>query len=340
MKNLSIFNKFIFFLNAVLTFVLLLTFMAPYMTWELFSFLSFLTLIVPYLVLINILFVVYWLIKKKKQFLLSFSIVLLGYFTQSTFFKTSSSNNETEDLDIGILTFNTHGSMGTKWSREPVFAEDITRFIAKEDSDIVCIQEFDYKKVKDFKRYPYKYVNYIFPNQKYVVQSILSKYPIIEKGSLDFPDSRNNAIYADILIKKDTVRVYNLHLQSLRFRAGMIKREEPQRLFKRLNGSLQKQLEQAELVKEHGNNVDYKKIICGDFNNTQFSNVYNSIKGEMNDSFQEKGSGFGNTYNFRFLPFRIDFILMDKEIEITSHKNFNIQLSDHEPVMASFRLKE
>jgi endonuclease/exonuclease/phosphatase (EEP) superfamily protein YafD len=60
----------------------------------------------------------------------------------------------------------------------------------------------------------------------------------------------------------------------------------------------------------------------------------------MTDSFNVKGSGFGSTYLFKFLPFRIDFILADPEIEIKSHKNFKVRLSDHEPVMASFRLKE
>ncbi len=171
-------------------------------------------------------------------------------------------------------------------------------------------------------------------------QAILSKYPIISNGSLELPNTFNNVIYVDVLIENDTLRVYNLHLQSLSFRAGMIKREEPQRLFKRLDRSFQKQQEQANLVKDHAGKVRYKKIICGDFNNTQYSSVFNIVKGEMIDTFQEKGSGFGNTYNFKFLPFRIDFILTDPGIEIKSHKNFDVQLSDHKPIMASFRLKE
>jgi endonuclease/exonuclease/phosphatase family metal-dependent hydrolase len=31
---------------------------------------------------------------------------------------------------------------------------------------------------------------------------------------------------------------------------------------------------------------------------------------------------------------RIDFILADKKFRINEHKNFNIELSDHEPVSA------
>ena len=82
----------------------------------------------------------------------------------------------------------------------------------------------------------------------------------------------------------------------------------------------------------------YKKIVCGDFNNTQFSNVYKVIKGDMQDSFTEQGTGYGRTFNFRYYPVRIDFILADEAFEIMAHKNFDIKLSDHFPVMASIKI--
>ena len=59
----------------------------------------------------------------------------------------------------------------------------------------------------------------------------------------------------------------------------------------------------------------------------------------MQDSFEEKGSGYGRTYNYHGLPVRIDFILADEGIEVKSHKNFNVKYSDHFPVMASFSLE-
>ena len=228
--------------------------------------------------------------------------------------------------------------MGVKWSRIPSYNDEIADFIVQQDADIVCFQEFSRTIDKKLKQYQF---NYQTPFQiGRIKQAIYSKYKILGTGSINFPNSGNNAIYVDILIKKDTHRIYNLHLQSLVVRPGSFKREQPQRLFKRLSITVQKQQEQAKLVIEHSRSVNYKKIICGDFNNTQFSSVYKTIKGEMNDTFLEKGSGFGSTYNFKFLPYRIDFILADPEINIKSHRNFDVRLSDHTPVMASFRLKE
>ena len=345
MRRLKIFDKLVLILNAIAALLLLLAYLAPYVTWELLSFFSFLSLIVPYLMLVNILFFLYWMYKKKKQLLVSFFVLLLGYFIQGIFVKIFNSNDEIEDEDISLLTFNSHNSMGIRWSRSPNLRNEIIGFIEDQDADIVCLQEFDDLRTgrQAFnEKYPHIYVNRELgqKNRFHVIQAIFSKYPIVGTGSLNFSETRNNAIYADIKIKEDTIRIYNLHLQSLRFRPGMLKREEPRRLFKRLDKSIQKQQEQAKLVLEHSQKVNYKKIISGDFNNTQFSIVYNTIKEEMNDTFLEKGFGIGSTYNLKFLPFRIDFILTDPEIEIKSHKNFDVQLSDHTPIMASFRLKE
>jgi endonuclease/exonuclease/phosphatase family metal-dependent hydrolase len=59
----------------------------------------------------------------------------------------------------------------------------------------------------------------------------------------------------------------------------------------------------------------------------------------MKDTFLEKGKGFGRTLEFKFLPFRLDYIFADPAFEILSHKNYEVVLSDHFPVMASMKLK-
>ena len=340
MGRLNFFSRLVYILNVLCAFLLLLSCLAAFATLEIFSFLSFLGLVVPYLVILNIFFLVYWLLKKKRQLLLSFVVLLIGYMIHGDFIEFFNPDVIITKEDISILTFNSHGSRGLHWSRNPKFGNKIVDFVSLQDSDIVAFQEFKRSDSKKYSQYPYKFVNYGRPNEKKVVQAILSKYPIVNQGSLKFSETSNNAIFADIVIHNDTIRVYNIHLQSFSFRLGSIKREEPKRLLGRLNESFKKQREQALLIKRHTTANSYKTIICGDFNNTQFSSVYNTIKGSMGDSFQERGSGMGSTYDFKFLPFRIDFILMDESMEIMSHKNFKVRLSDHEPIMASFRLKD
>jgi endonuclease/exonuclease/phosphatase family metal-dependent hydrolase len=265
-------------------------------------------------------------------------VLFFGFLTQDSFFKIFGSNDTIKEEEITVLTFNTNGFSGLQWSKNPVPEEEIVNFIKNQDADIVCLQEYDRRISTQFMDFPYKYQTPYVPKKS--AQAIFSKYPILSKGSLNFPNTANDAIYADILIGQDRLRVYNIHLQSFRVRAGSFKRESPDRLFGRLNKSFQKQQQQASLVEAHASKVTYSKIICGDFNNTQFSGVYETIRGDMKDSFQEKGFGLGSTYDFKFLPFRIDYILVDPEIKIKSHKNFNVRMSDHRPVMASFRLQK
>ncbi|MEB8329589.1 endonuclease/exonuclease/phosphatase family protein [Flavobacteriaceae bacterium KMM 6897] len=272
---------------------------------------------------------------------MSFLILLIGYFSLGTFIKFFDSTPESAEKSLSVLTFNTQSFRGNSRENNPQLSDNIVKFIKEEDADIVCFQEFDYTKIKseDFKQYDYKYVNFEFGvHSDKVIQAIYSKFPIINKGSLNFPNSGNNALFADIVVKLDTVRIYNLHLQSLRVRPGSIRREESQKLLKRLGNSFVKQQEQAEIVLEHSNTTSHKKIICGDFNNSQYSSVYYDIKGDMKDTFMEMGQGYGRTYNFKFLPLRIDFILVEDEMEVLAHKNYDVKLSDHFPVMASIKL--
>jgi len=68
-------------------------------------------------------------------------------------------------------------------------------------------------------------------------------------------------------------------------------------------------------------------------------NKYQTIKGDMSDSFFEKGEGFGKTYRLFRYPMRIDYILADDSFKISDHKNYDERLSDHYPVMATLQLK-
>ncbi len=340
-KHLSFANKLIFTFNAIFAFALLLVYIDYFNIFGRLSLISFLNLLVPFQVGINILFLVYWAILKKREVLLSTIILIPGYLIFGTFIKLFGSNSTIDNQDISILTFNVHSFQGLTWARNPEFGSKINDFVLTQDADIVCFQEYDYKNTQLFDRYPYRYLNYIFPKgENRMVQAIYSKYPIITKGSLNFPESQNNAIYADIVIASDTLRVYNVHLQSLSFRLGYVKREEPQRLYKRLGRALAQQEDQAKILADHFKSTKHKKIISGDFNNTQFSHIYRTLKGDFKDTFKEKGIGLGSTYNLRFLPFRIDFILVDPSFEVTGHKNYDVQFSDHLPVMASFRLND
>lgn len=338
-KKLSFFQKLWFLVNILCSFALFLACIVPFTSS---ASLAFLSLGVPALVLANSLFLGYWIFKFRKQFLLSFFVLVFGYLTIGSFMAFSDDSEKVVVEDsISILSFNSLGFRGKQDEWRSKAGDTIVDFIKSQNPDILCFQEFDYRKIRTdhFKDYPYRYVDFEFGvHTGRVVQAVYSKYEIINKALIDFPNSSNSAIYTDILVHKDTIRVYNVHLQSLNIRPSNLKKERSDKLFSRLRASFAKQQEQSDIVRKSMDKSPYRNIVCGDFNSTQFSKVYFNIKENYKDTFLEKGSGYGSTIHFWKFPFRIDFILTDPSMMVLSHKNFEIDLSDHEPIMASIKL--
>lgn len=225
------------------------------------------------------------------------------------------------------------------WIPEKNIENKIVDFIKTEAPEILSIQEYHPHKNIDLSFFKYKYEKLSGKKTKYG-QAIFSQYPIVNSGSIEFPDTGNNAIFADILKGVDTIRVYNIHLESLHIDANVetLKNEDSERLFKRIGATFKMQQFQTELFLIHKTQCAYKMIICGDFNNTIFSYVYRKIKGDLNDTFKEAGNGFGRTYDFKFFPVRIDFIFADEAFTVNGFKAYNEHYSDHYPIMTTLGL--
>ncbi|MFT5848802.1 MAG: endonuclease/exonuclease/phosphatase family metal-dependent hydrolase [Psychroserpens sp.] len=341
MRKLKIFEKFVFVINSLLAFALLLSYVLPYVEPRKFAFLSVLSLAVPFLIIVNILFVVYWLLKVKKQLVLSLLILVLGYNYVFSLYKFTASKNVDDSENISVMNYNVRLFNLFDWIDNPNLKEDMSTFLVNNNPDILCMQEYRPDEKINLKAYPYKYIKLSGKKIKNG-QAIYTKFPIINSGSIEFPDTSNNAIFADIVKNQDTIRVYNLHLESSRIdpNAEEFSKENSQHLFKRVGSTFEKQQSQAEQFLAHRNKCTFKTIISGDFNNTAYSYIYNEIKGDMKDTFKQAGNGFGRTFDFKFFPVRIDFVLVDDAFEINAFKTFDVMYSDHYPVMAKVKLKD
>lgn len=339
MKLLKGTEKIIFFINSLVAAVLLLSYLLPYVAPKNFAFLSVLSLAVPLLIILNALFMLYWLLKAKKQLLLSGLVLLLGYNYVGSLYKFSSSKNVEENDNISIMNYNVRLFNLYNWIDSDSIEQDIVALIKKANPDVISFQEYHPHENIDFAFYKYKYEKLSGNRVKYG-QAIFSKYPIVNSGSVEFPNTANNAIFADIVKGKDTIRIYNLHLQSLHIDANVenLKKENSEILINKASTTFKMQQEQAELFIKHKEQSPYKIVICGDFNNSPYSYVYKEIKGDLIDSFEEAGNGFGRTFDFKYFPVRIDFILVDDTFEVNSFKVYEEKLSDHYPINSKISL--
>ncbi|SNR30307.1 Metal-dependent hydrolase, endonuclease/exonuclease/phosphatase family [Lutibacter agarilyticus] len=332
MKNLSLFDKFVFIVNSLLAAITLISFSSYYIAPKSIPFISFLSLLIPVFILLNLTFIIYWIIRLKKQVALSILTLLIGFQYVSSFY----SLNEKKVLlanDVKVMSYNVRMFNLYNWIDAKNIDENIFDFINAKDPDVLCIQEFHSSKKLGFK-FPYKYVK-TAKDENHFGQAIFSKYKIIKNGSLDFENTFNNAIFIDVLKGKDTLRVYNVHLETLRIipKQEEISKENSENLKIRIEKAFTTQEKQIALIVKSQEDLKHKSIICGDFNNTAFSWAYKKLKNGKKDAFEEAGEGFGNTFDFPF-PFRIDFILPDEAIQINNFKTYNVKYSDHFPIMA------
>jgi endonuclease/exonuclease/phosphatase family metal-dependent hydrolase len=339
MKKLNFIDKLVFFFNSVAAAMLLLSYLLPYVAPKNFSLLSVLSLGVPLLIVLNVLFFIYWLLKVKKQLLLSLIVLALGYNYLGSLYKFSSSKDVNDTNNITIMNYNVRLFNLYNWISEDAIETKIINLIKEQKPDILSIQEYHPHKNVDMSFYPHKY-EVLSGNKTKHGQAIFSKYPIVNSGSIKFPHTANNAIFADVVIKKDTIRVYNVHLESLRITKDLeeLNTEDSERIIKSVGKTFEMQQFQTELFLLHKRQCKHAMIITGDFNNTPYSYVYKEIKGDLKDTFTEAGNGFGKTFNFKYFPVRIDYILVSKDITINGFKTLDEKLSDHFPIVAKIKL--
>jgi len=349
MKNLSWFNKLMFFLNIVLTVSTFLAYLLPFLAPKFFPLLSVFTLFMPLFFIMNGLFFLYWGFQFKKRMILSGLVLLMGITFINKFYKFSAKEYPEDEKDFTVMSYNVRLLNVFKWLDRDDVPDDILTFINEKNPDILCIQEFSNSANIDLKVYSHKYI-LMEGNQIKTAQAIFSKFPIINQGNIVFPNSNNNVVFVDIKKGKDIIRVYNMHLQSIKISPDVSELDEKnieaidqgksQKLFNRISKAFMQQQQQAEIIKEHKKDCPYPIIICGDMNNSAFSYVYRNIKGSLKDSFEEAGVGFGATYKFRYYPARIDYIFADDTMKVKKFESFSdFENSDHYPIMARLSME-
>lgn len=354
----GLFFWIVFSFNLAAALALGMAILAPYISPKQFWPIAFMGLAFPVITITNLMFLLFWSLALDKRFWLSFVLLLISLIHVSKFLRIGNKQSEIKGThSLNVLSFNTH-YMGAFDRKD----QDTSFFINKLREikpDIMCLQEFanlggSFEKPmfrQFFKEYNhFKTVNADGLSQSYPTGygvCIISKYPIVKSGYLEqMNQSANITVYADVDVEGKIIRVVNTHLKSIVFEKQDYKTVEHiskaegsaygwqniKRILSKLKNAFILRCVQVETIREKLNESPYPIILCGDFNDSPTSYAYQTIKGNLLDSFVESGEGTSTTYIGNMPSFRIDYILHDPSFSSGQYQTHALNFSDHKIV--------
>ena len=301
---------------------------------------------------------------------ISFIIILAGYRQLGLAYQLKFHNNEKikeSSEAFSVMSYNVRLFDLYNWTGNYKTRAKIFNFLEMENPDILCFQEYftsdnpvnkfennnNLSKTLKASNYHVEYSSTMKKTMHWGLATF-TRFPILHKGRILYKEGISNfGMYTDVLIKKDTVRIYNVHLQSNHFREEDYRFIEApdsgskehiikstKNVLKLLKKAAIKRAAQVDSLKLDIENSPYPVILCGDFNDPPFSYTYNQLAKKLNDSFLEEGYGTGITLIGTVPIYRIDYILHDALIKCHDFEVLSSQLSDHHPVKAWFTLSK
>ena len=365
MKRLS--YGLILAINLLAAAALLFSYLAPLINPSKFLLPALFGLAYPYLLFINLIFLIYWLIRLKKELVISLVVILMGWGHLNKLLPVSGKSHElpieeTEGRTFKVLSYNVRGFNRYNWTNDPKTRDEIFTFLQEQAPDIICFQEYYTSNkqgqkqsdiARQLKEYPQSNIYYTTdPAQKNGFGiATYSKFPVVKRSRIPFNSSKNAAMYTDHLILNDTIRVFNIHLQSISFKqenyafldTARLKytdeqMQELRSIGSRLKSAFVMRAEQAAMIANYIKESPHPVIAMGDFNDTPNSYAYRKIKKGLQDAFRKSGRGFGNTYAGELPSFRIDHIMLGPPLVPIQFKRIKKKYSDHYPISSQVYL--
>lgn len=352
MGKLALFKAFSFFL-LVLTVLL-----AVFTLFALFggsadpsanTALALLVYLLPALIVGNVVMLLVWLVQRRWHWLAIPALTLLCCvkYTATLYSFGWGYDDSPEMPGLNIATYNVHG-----FDREVsgFKAQEILQVMRKQDVKILCLQE--YYDISGDKLNSDSYKEY-FPHMAKGRDDmvIYSCYPILRSEMIDFGQTNNSGMWADIDVEGNIVRMFNVHLETTGVNRTIHKMSKTRNLgksvtdntliksiFDAYTAGMANRARQAEQVADIIRHTEMPVILCGDFNDVPYSYVYETLLGDrLVDGFTECGKGLMVTMADKKKA-RIDYIFHDKSISSLAYYKKDINYSDHYPVFLKINL--
>ena len=275
-------------------------------------------------------------------------------------------------LSANVRIFNVYAQL-----RDPDFASSkgSIRWLAASPADVLCLQEY-YNEPGGSKE-----DGNVFRTEEYLGRgsgrhafvsssltngigaefgmAIFSRFAIVRRGTIPFGRlSQNHAMWADLVRPAartgrghpDTIRVFNVHLQSMSMadadiatatesRAGL--RAKAPNLLRRFRNGAVARGTQVDTVLARVARSPYPVLLAGDLNDLPYSYVYDQLADHLQNAWATVGLGIGATYNGRLPGLRIDQQFAGPQWQVLGCRvHSEIKWSDHFPLEGLYQLSK
>lgn len=355
--------------NVVFVVLLLISLSSSYISPEKIWFFPFAGMLLPFLLFINFIFIIIWILRKRYFAIISClalaaclpQILRLGATNIGTTAKHPSGHV------LKVMSYNVRDFDLYNWSENIHSKEKIFETIREKNPDVICFQEFYNDTTEEFNTirhltalgYTHNYFTreLVLRNTDEWGIALFSKFPIKEHGEIikqsfktGYGKKPFRGQFADIEVGDTVIRFVNVHLQSIYFGSQDYETIEEFRstqnvdehgaksIVVKLKRAFERRAQQADELKAFLNAQTKPVILCGDFNDLPNSYVANTISKNLKDAFLDYGFGIGRTYNGKIPFLRIDYILTSPGIDVHTFEKINNKISDHFPVYAELSI--
>ena len=342
---------------------LVIAYLTPYVAPSTFGSLTIVGIFAPILYICVAVCTLLWLVTGRWKTAGIVAILLIpGLFRVSDFYNVAfmrEVETKPDRRSFSLVSYNVRGFYNDE-SRRTV--DDVVDYFSQMESlDVVCFQEYmldacgvermdslfearELRSRSDAEEYPG------------VLLRTYSRFPIIAEGNIS-GEGRGTSQWLDIVVRggdvrsKDTIRIFNNHLHTMSISAddsedierGKILQDGDRMLsiVDRIANNSSIRVDHVDTLRMVVEATPYEHIICGDFNDTPMSYVYDKLSANHLDAFVECGSGYGYTFRPMHGTLRIDYVLHSLGMEALSYEaDAKATYSDHLPVISRLRVQQ
>lgn len=313
--------------------------------------------------LCNVACALWWVVRWKRWFVLSLLVLLIGAGNIGLFYR-SDMVAQTPDVsksrdDVVVATYNVMNFSDAEAPEGVSNYHRVMEWLNESGAQIVCLQEAHFSSSKSFgefkgglRKMGYGFFTNATTDKRDSATgsgfAMFSTYPIVRHAIAEESDGNIGGVWADVKVGRDTVRIFNLHLQSTGITIAdrndtlspqiiddTMARTKLSKVATKMVENYRQRAAQADIVARLVEESPYAVVVCGDFNDTPVSYTYDTILAEgLQDAFVECGRGTEYTFKGLYNLFRIDYILYDEATFASKeYQSYNLDYSDHKAVV-------